>query len=145
MHKRRSRKRSENGKGPQEADLGSISEQLEDQERVQNIRVHEQLVLEGMRHLARSHPDSTAQADWAARAENFARTLEEAKNSGKDDSPQSTENDSILKDIGKGLGLIVLTPVALAGACVFASGAILYGTGKLIVGIGHAMTFGKMK
>jgi len=145
-NKRSSRKRSSaNGKGPEDADLSSISEQLEDQERVQNIRVHEQLVLEGMRRLARTHPDPTAQTDWAARAENFARTLEEAKKSGKDGSPESTEEDSIMKDIGKGLALIALTPVALAGACIFASGAIMYGTGKLIVGIGHAMTFGKMR
>ncbi len=138
-------KRSKKGKEPADADLGSINEQLEDQERLQNIRVHEQLILEGMRRLARTHPEPTTQAEWASRADNFSRTLEEAKKAGKD-TLESTEEDSILADIGKGLALLVLAPLgALSAAVVFASGSILFGTGKLIVGIGHAMTFGKLK
>ncbi len=90
-------------------------------------------------------PSPTTQAEWASRADNFSRTLEEAKKAGKD-TLESTEEDSILADIGKGLALLVLAPLgALFAAVVFASGSILFGTGKLIVGIGHAMTFGKLK
>lgn len=142
---KRSRKRkSKNGKEADNDDLGSLSEQLEDQERLQNIRVHQQLVLEGMRSLARTHPDATSRAEWASRAENFSRALEEAKKSGND-TALDAEEDTIMGDIMKGLKMLVLVPVALGAATVFAAGALFYGTGKLIVGIGHALTFGKMK
>ncbi|KLO18316.1 hypothetical protein SCHPADRAFT_993735 [Schizopora paradoxa] len=141
---KKSKKKSKNGTVAEGDDLGSITAQIEDQERLQNIRVHEQLVLEGMRRLARTHPDPASQAEWASRAENFSRALEEAKRTGNDAAVEA-EEETVMGDIGKGLKLLVLVPVALGAATVFATGALFYGTGKLIVGIGHAMTFGKMR
>ena len=41
---------------------------------------------------------------------------------------------SVLKNIGMGLGIIVATPIAVAGG-------VLYGVGMVLKGIGNLMTF----
>lgn len=118
---------------------------IERQARVQRIRVLEELVLSGMRKLARIHPEPEARMDWHTRAEEFATTIR------KDDSTGSFEEfiandkkkESILEGLAKGLVLLFMTPIALGGIVVFGTGAMIYGLGKVVVTIGHVMTFGK--
>jgi hypothetical protein len=47
---------------------------------------------------------------------------------------------SMFKDVGVGLGLIVVTPVALGAAALAGAGAIIYGTGLVVTSIGRALT-----
>lgn len=56
-----------------------------------------------------------------------------------------SEDDSILMSLLKGVGILICTPIALAGAAAFGGGVMLYGCGKVIVGLGHMMTFGKLR
>ena len=55
------------------------------------------------------------------------------------------QRDNIFSELGKGMGLILLAPFAVAGATVFAVGTLFYGTGKVIVGLGHVLTFGRLQ
>ncbi|KAF7331272.1 MFS general substrate transporter [Mycena kentingensis (nom. inval.)] len=78
-----------------------------------------------MRKIAAISPDAKERAEYAARADQ----LEKA---------QGEEKDHILKDIGVGLGLILLMPF-------IAAGGILYGVGSLVKGIGNLLTGGALK
>lgn len=123
---------------------------LELHEDAQRVRVLEELVLTGMRKLARIHPDPNVQAEWNSRADQFARAMgssDGALAASDADRFAAAEKDkeSILEGITKGLIVLFMAPVALAGAVVFTAGAMLFGSGKFIIGLGHLMTFGKFK
>lgn len=114
--------------------------------RQQEIRIHEELILAGMRRLAAIHPDAVQRAEWGLREAQFARALETGEGgSAALEAEAENKKETVLAGIGKGLGIIVLTPVVLAGATLFGAGAICYGTGKFLVGLGHAATCGKFR
>ncbi|KLO18315.1 hypothetical protein SCHPADRAFT_899929 [Schizopora paradoxa] len=114
--------------------------------RQQEIRIHEELILAGMRRLAAIHPDSVQRAEWGLREAQFARALESGEGgSAALEAEKEKEKETILAGIAKGLGIIVVTPVILAGATLFGAGAIFYGTGKFLVGLGHMATCGKFR
>lgn len=114
--------------------------------RQQEIRIHEELILAGMRRLAAIHPDAVQRADWGLREAQFSRALETGEGGIEAlDGEKEKKKESILAGISKGLGIIVLTPVVLSGAVLFGAGAIAYGTGKFLVGLGHVATCGKLR
>ncbi|KAL5505096.1 hypothetical protein ACEPAH_7759 [Sanghuangporus vaninii] len=49
-----------------------------------------------------------------------------------------SEKDTIMMGITKGFAILFCTPVILAGAMV-------YGSGKIIIGLGHVATCGKLR
>ncbi|EJD00145.1 uncharacterized protein FOMMEDRAFT_159791 [Fomitiporia mediterranea MF3/22] len=55
------------------------------------------------------------------------------------------EKDTMLMGLAKGVGILLFTPVALAGAGVFGAGVMLYASGKIVVELGHMMTFGRLR
>lgn len=130
--------------------------QLLHQDYVQRARVLEELILHGMRKLAHIHPDPAARSEWSARSEQFANVLSRNRELAPNGIPLSDlaaselesnekEKESILEGLGKGLAILLMTPFLVAGAALFASGALMYGVGKTIVGLGHLFTFGKLK
>jgi len=88
-----------------------------------------QKAAEAMRRVGDSHTNPNVRREWCERAEAFQRG-------------NKNERSSMFGDIGKGLLIILATPIALAGAAIFGTGAILYGTGSLIKGLGDLMTAG---
>lgn len=45
-------------------------------------------------------------------------------------------------DVKKGALILIVTPFAVAGASIFAAGALLYGTGLLVQNLGNIATLG---
>jgi hypothetical protein len=87
-------------------------------------------VVKAIKHVADSHPDPQVRAHWRQKAEEFEKGDDKVKS-------------NILLDIGKGLGILLITPFALAGAVIFGAGAIIYGVGSVIKGLGSLLTVGK--
>ena len=116
----------------------------ERQERIQSIQVLEELVLGGMRKLARIHPEQDARANWHLRAEQFAGTMMTGESANSEEAflANEKEKETILDGLGKGLALLLMTPVVVV---VFGTGAMVYGLGKCTVTLGHLMTFGKFR
>ena len=114
---------------------------------MQSIHVLEELVLGGMRRLARIHPEQDARADWHLRAEQFAETIRtgESANSLEALLVNEKEKETILEGLAKGLTLLFMTPLVLSGAILFGTGAMIYGVGKCTITLGHLMTFGKFR
>jgi hypothetical protein len=52
------------------------------------------------------------------------------------------EREHILMPLAKGLGILIVTPFALAGGIIFAAGSIIYGAGKVVQGLGNLLTGG---
>lgn len=130
-------------KGAQEPQIKESD--IESQTRVQRIHVLEELVLSGMRKLARIHPEPEARLDWQTRADEFAAAIRKGASTGTFEEfiANDKKKESILEGLAKGLVLLCMTPVAVAGVAVFSIGAMTYGLGKVVVSIGHVMTFGK--
>ncbi|KAJ6531673.1 hypothetical protein DFH09DRAFT_1326430 [Mycena vulgaris] len=82
-------------------------------------RGHEETVKRRMREipgLGEGHSDPEVHAEWIRKAEAFETASEEDK-------------QNMLLDIGKGLGIIIVSPFLLAGG-------VLYGVGLFIIGLG---------
>ncbi|KAJ7474260.1 hypothetical protein FB451DRAFT_1248445 [Mycena latifolia] len=75
-----------------------------------------------MRSLAESHADPKVRAEWKEKADEFDRAPE-------------GEQENMLMDIGKGLGIIIISPFLLAGG-------VLYGVGLFTKGLGNLLTGG---
>jgi hypothetical protein len=95
-------------------------------------RVAEQRVVEGMRRISDTHTDPKVRQEWKAKADEFERAGDAKK-------------EHILKNLGKGLLILLATPFALAGAAIFAAGAMLYGVGCVIQGLGTILTAGSLR
>ncbi|OCB87257.1 hypothetical protein A7U60_g5584 [Sanghuangporus baumii] len=138
------------------------------------VRVLEELVLAGMQRLSRIHSDPLVQAEWDSRAEVFSRSLrvlnggadaegsialndaEVVVTAGSEGARGQrfrhraarllapSEKDTIMMGITRGFAILLCTPVIFAGAAVFSVGAMLYGSGKIIIGLGHVATCGKL-
>ncbi|TDL26902.1 hypothetical protein BD410DRAFT_800001 [Rickenella mellea] len=89
-------------------------------------------IVRTMRRLATLHPDPLVKSAWSERAATFAKGNRE-------------EKETVLGGLAKGCAILLVTPFALASATIFATGYLLYGTGKIVVGLGHMMTFGQLK
>ncbi|KAF8878440.1 hypothetical protein BD779DRAFT_1421917, partial [Infundibulicybe gibba] len=85
-----------------------------------------QRVAEAMRDVGNQHTDEETRNRWYKRAEDFYRA-------------STTERDGILKEIGRGLFILVAAPVALAAVAVFTAGGMLYGIGTALKGLGMVM------
>lgn len=83
--------------------------------------------------------------DWHTRAGEFAATIRKGDSAGSFEEfiANDKKKESILEGLAKGLVLLFMTPIALGGIVVFGTGAMIYGLGKVVVTIGHVMTFGK--
>ncbi|KAJ7512709.1 hypothetical protein B0H11DRAFT_1947007 [Mycena galericulata] len=77
-----------------------------------------------MRELGASHPDPGVQAYWAQRADVFAAAPE-------------ADKKAVLKDVAKGVTLLIVAPFAVAGALVLAVGKALKLSGALMVESGR--------
>jgi hypothetical protein len=82
-----------------------------------------------LRRVEEEERDPKVKEEWRERAKAFL-------------GGGNAERAGILDDIVKGLGLLLITPVLLAGAAIFAAGAIVYGAGSLVKGLGNVMTGG---
>ncbi|KAF8910611.1 hypothetical protein CPB84DRAFT_1635768, partial [Gymnopilus junonius] len=80
-------------------------------------------VASGMHAVADAHPDEKTRRKWHQNADNFMNA-----------SPE--ERDNALKDIGKGLLMIIATPFVLAGLGLYAAGTIVGGVASVLKGIG---------
>ncbi|TDL26909.1 hypothetical protein BD410DRAFT_763097 [Rickenella mellea] len=96
-----------------------------------SIHEAEECVVAAMRRLAEIHPDPKVKKQWTERAHAFANADDDHKL-------------DVLKDIGKGVAILLATPFMLAGGVVFAAGAIVYGVGQIVVGLGNLLTFGQV-
>jgi hypothetical protein len=119
-----------------------------------------------MRKLAVVHPSLEVRQEWALRAEAFEAAgydlglLEgvplipvEHHAASQPEHTDATEKkgkkkSSAVADVGKGLGILVGTPIIIglgaAATGVAATGLMIYGSGKMLIGLGRAMTFGKV-
>lgn len=88
-------------------------------------------VVAAMRVIGDSHPDPAVTRRWHERANDFAHAGEGRR-------------CGMLQDIGKGLLILVATPVAVAGVAVASAGGIIYGTGLFLRGLGSLMMCGLM-
>jgi hypothetical protein len=130
---------------------------------------HSQSVLACMRKLALIHPSLEERSEWALRADfyegaglNFS-ALEGIPLNFDDDgmgnvisapppmagsTDTAAKRDSIFGDLWKGAAIAVGVPIAVGtGVAVIGiatTGAVLYGSGKALVGLGRAMTCGKL-
>ncbi|KAJ7139122.1 hypothetical protein C8R44DRAFT_727231 [Mycena epipterygia] len=77
-----------------------------------------------MRKLAQNHPDPKVRAEWTRKADEFNKASER-------------EKENMLLDIGKGLGIIIVSPFLLPGG-------VLYGVGLFTKGLGNLLTAGKL-
>ncbi|KAJ7047890.1 hypothetical protein C8F04DRAFT_1387045 [Mycena alexandri] len=82
------------------------------------------VIVDSMRDLGASHSDPKVQAYWNRRADAFERAPD-------------ADRKSILLDIGRGLGILIAAPFAIAGA-------VLIGTGMLLKASGNFLTGGKV-
>ena len=121
------------------------------------------------------HPDPVVQVEWDSRAEAFSRSLRASSGStategsivlsdaedaatidlegarGKRRQHRAvrllapSDKDTIMMGIAKGFAIVLCTPIVLSAGAVFGAGAILYGTGKIIIGLGHVATCGRLR
>lgn len=103
-----------------------------------------------MRRLARINPDPQVKAEWNARADEFSASIQpydktisktKGRNTGtsrgrfKDRATRiiaRVEDDSVIVSLSKGVGMVMISPVVMAGAPAVAAGAIaMYGSAKL--------------
>jgi len=96
------------------------------------VEEEEKKLVKAMKRVGNSHPDPQVRDHWLQKALSFE------KGNKKDKT-------NILQDLGKGLGILLLTPVALAGAAMFGAGAIIYGVGSFIKGLGNLLTAGHFR
>jgi len=89
----------------------------------------EKQVVKAIKRVADSHPDPQVRVHWQQRAESFQNGDDNAKT-------------HILEDIGKGLGILLITPFALVAAVLFGAGAVIYGVGSVVKGLGNLLTGG---
>jgi len=103
------------------------------QDRQERIRMLQGLIIGGMLKLASIHPDPSVKAEWNGRAAEVKETF---------DNPNATEaeKESVLEGIGKGVGILLITPFLLVGGAIFTVGAVLGGVGKTLSGIGRVIT-----
>ncbi|KAJ7705683.1 hypothetical protein B0H16DRAFT_692574 [Mycena metata] len=79
------------------------------------------VIVASMRDLAASHIDPKVQAYWNRRADAFERAPD-------------ADRKSILLDIGRGLGILIAAPFAIAGAVLIGTGMLLKASGNLLTG-----------
>ncbi|KAF7354834.1 6PF2K domain-containing protein [Mycena sanguinolenta] len=84
-------------------------------------RGDETAIVESMRDLAASHSDPQVQAYWTRRANEF------------ETAPES-DKKALLKDIGRGLAILVAAPFAIAGAVLVGTGMLLKAGGNILTG-----------
>ncbi|KAJ7229164.1 hypothetical protein GGX14DRAFT_327973, partial [Mycena pura] len=82
-------------------------------------RGDEAAIIASMRDLATSHPDPEIQTYWSRRADQFER------------APDS-DKMAILKDITRGLAIMIASPFAIMGAIFMGTGMALKAGGNLI-------------
>lgn len=83
-----------------------------------------------MIQLASLHPDARVKDEIKKQAERIE---------------SADDKENVFRDFRKGVGLLLLTPFALAGAAVFAAGTLIYGSGKIVIGLGNILTLGKLR
>lgn len=107
-----------------------------------------------MRRLARIHPDPRVKAEWNTRADEFSASIQPDDEATSKSRGKNTENsqggfkgratrllakvddDSALVSLSKGVGMVMISPIVMAGAPAFAAGAIaMYGSAKLYFGV----------
>jgi hypothetical protein len=81
-----------------------------------------------MRRVSEIHPDPVVRYEYRIKAEEIKKS-----------------KGGAMRNIGVGLGVIILSPFALAGAALLLSGGIIAASGEAIVHIGHALTAGQLK
>lgn len=86
-------------------------------------------VAEAMRNIGDGQTDTEVKKKWHDWAKQFTIGYPE-------------QRGSILADVKKGALILIVTPFAVAGASIFAAGALLYGTGLLVQNLGNIATFG---
>src|ERR1700761_454764 len=96
-------------------------ELAQDRNEVEQLR---RTILRLMAGLAEIHPDRVKRERYDAKTKEF----EEASDAQK---------ENVLLDIGKGLGMIVVSPFLLTGG-------VLYGVGLFLRGLGNAFTGGAL-
>lgn len=84
-----------------------------------------------MRAVGDAHPEPAIRDEYYAQAAAFERSDKAGKN-------------KIVHELGRGFAVLLVTPLALAGAALVAAGAVLYGTGKVVAGLGNLLTRGAM-
>ncbi|KAJ6516439.1 hypothetical protein C8R45DRAFT_960153 [Mycena sanguinolenta] len=82
-------------------------------------RGDEATLVESMRDLAASHNDPQVQAYWTRCANEF------------ETAPES-DKKALLKDIGRGLAILLVAPFAIAGALLMGTGMLLKAGGNLL-------------
>ncbi|KAF8211686.1 hypothetical protein K438DRAFT_1752371 [Mycena galopus ATCC 62051] len=86
-------------------------------------RGDETAIVESMRDLAASHNNPQVQAYWTRRANEFEK------------APDS-DKKAILKDIGRGVAILIAAPFAIAGALLMGTGMLLKAGGNFLTGTG---------
>ncbi|KAF8211687.1 hypothetical protein K438DRAFT_2011183 [Mycena galopus ATCC 62051] len=93
-------------------------------------RGDETAIVKSMRDLAASHNDPQVQAYWTRRANEFEKAPDPDKK-------------AILKDIGRGLGILIAAPFAIAGAVLIGTGMLLKAGGNFLTGSSSKFTRNK--
>ena len=96
----------------------------------------EERIAQAMRHVGDTFPAGDIRRTWYSHAEQFRRANRE-------------EMEHILMPIAKGIGLLIVVPLALVGLIVVgvldAVGTVLYGAGKVVQGLGSLLTGGRLR
>jgi hypothetical protein len=86
-----------------------------------SAREAELRVAESLKRIGDSHPDERVRKHWYQKSRNFL-------------DAKDHEKRNMLADIGKGLGILVVAPVALVGFVLFGVGSVLKGLGTVFTG-----------
>ncbi|KAJ6530343.1 hypothetical protein DFH09DRAFT_1156967 [Mycena vulgaris] len=84
-------------------------------------RGDEAIIVQSMRDLAASHTDPEVQTYWNRRANEFEKAPD-------------TDKTAILKDIGRGLAILIAAPFAITGAILLGAGMLLKASGDMLTG-----------
>lgn len=96
------------------------------------MKRHQSEVLGLMKKVANAAPEPRVRFHYLEKARMFSKA-------------NAKEKDGVLRDVGKGVSIILLAPLALTAAVLYVAGAILQGTGSVVKGMGDAFNVGKVK
>jgi hypothetical protein len=85
-----------------------------------------------MRQVGDSHPDPAVADQWNAKANEF-------------EQGDAVKRKDMLEELGKGLGILLVSPLVIAGGCIYGVGLLCYGIGTVIAGMGNVLTGGTIK
>jgi hypothetical protein len=97
---------------------------------LEQVKVLEHQAAAFMERMAALHGDPVVRQSWKKNAAAFFRGHPDA---------------TIAEDVGRGLAILLVAPLAVGAGAFIAAGAMLYGAGQLISGLGVIFTGGLIR